>query len=106
MRVMLASIALLLAACGQSADTAYTPQYEFGFMQSCEAGSASPELCACIWDEVEANVPRGDFDALERMPAAERGSQPLSRQIEGYAMACAANLPPPAAAPVEPAPAP
>jgi hypothetical protein len=100
MRALLALVALALAACGQQPSTAeYTPQHAFGFTESCTAQSGSRELCTCIWGKVEANVPRADFDALERMPAAERTDHPLSRQIEGYAVECAATLPQPTTEP-------
>lgn len=96
---------LVLAACGPQPSTfEYTPDYAYGFTQSCAAqGGASRELCTCIWGKIEANVPRADFDALERLSAAERSAHPLSRQIEGYALECAASLPQPIA---EPAPTP
>ena len=108
MRALLALAALALAACGQQPSTAeYTPQHAFGFTESCTAQSGSRELCACIWGKVEANVPRADFDALERLPAAERDAHALTRQIEGYAVNCAATLPQPAVTPpVEPEAAP
>lgn len=107
MRSLLAFAILALAACGPQAEPAYTPEYSFGFTQSCTAQSGSRELCTCIWGKIEANVPRADFDALERTPAAERSAHPLSRQIEGYAVECAANLPQPAVNPaVEPEAAP
>jgi len=101
MRALLALVALALAACGQQPSTAeYTPQHAFGFTESCTAQSGSRELCACIWGKVEANVPRADFDALERLPAAQRTDHPLSRRIEGFAVECAATLPQPATEPV------
>jgi len=104
MRALFALAALALAACGeQPSTTTYTPDYAFGFTQSCTTSSGSRELCTCIWGKIEANVPRADFDALERATPAERANHPLSRQIEGYAVECAANLPQPAAIPgVEP----
>lgn len=98
MRFFLAGCCVaLLAACGQASSTIeYTPDYAYGFTQSCAAqGGASRELCTCIWGKIESNVPRADFDALERLPAAERSTHPLSRQIEGYAVECAASLPQP-----------
>lgn len=107
MRALLAFAFLMLAACGPQAQPGYTPEYSFGFTQSCTAQGAPRELCTCIWSKIEANVSRADFDALERMSVAERGDHPLSRQIEGYAVECAANLPQPAVTPgVEPETAP
>ncbi len=100
MRALMALAVLALAACGPQADPGYTPEYSFGFTQSCTASSGSHELCACIWDKIEANVSRADFDALERMTPAEREAHPLNAQIQGYAVECAANLPQPAVNPV------
>lgn len=97
MRALLTLAVLAVAACGPRPSSAeYTPEYAFGFTQSCTAQSGSRDLCGCIWGKIEANVARADFDALERMSAAERTNHPLSRQIEGYAVECAASLPQPA----------
>lgn len=99
---VLTGVMLALAACGQPA-TGYTEQHSFGFMQGCTAQGMAREMCGCIWGKIEANISRADFDALERMNAAERGGHPLSRQIEGYAVECAATLPQPTIEPaVEP----
>ena len=107
MRALMALVVLALAACGPQAEPGYTPEYSFGFTQSCTARSGSHELCTCIWEKIEANVSRADFDALERMTPAEREVHPLNAQIQGYAVECAANLPQPAINPaVEPETAP
>lgn len=83
-----ALMALWLAACGQQPPpAAYPPHYELNFMQACQAREAAA-LCRCVWDRIAAEVPRADFDALERAPLAERETSPLTRQIEGYAVAC------------------
>lgn len=98
-----AILLVALAACGPQAEPGYTPEYSFGFTQSCAAQSGSRELCTCIWEKIEANVPRSEFDALERLSPADRATHPMSRQIEGYAIECAANLPQPTITPpVEP----
>lgn len=100
--VALAGVALAFAACGQP-ETGYTEQHSFGFMQGCTAQGMSREMCGCVWGKIEANISRADFDALERMTVAQRDGHPLSGQIEGYAMECAATLPQPAIEPaVEP----
>ena len=107
MRALMALALLALAACGPQAEPGYTPEYAFGFTQSCTAQSGSHELCSCIWEKIEANVSRADFDALERMTPAEREAHPLNARIQGYALECAAALPQPAINPaVEPEAAP
>ena len=94
----------LAAAVACSPPRTYPAAIQHSFMQACEARSAVPGLCACTWEQIEANVAPSDFIALENMPEAERLASPVSRQIEGYAMACASRLPPPPIA--EPTPTP
>lgn len=89
MKPLAAFALLLLAACGRQG---YPPEYEFNFMQACEARSQVAGLCACTWDRIEAEVPPADFAALERLPAAERGAHPLKLQIDEYALVCARRL--------------
>lgn len=84
-------LAVALGGCGRPA-TGYPASYELNFMQACEARSTVPGLCACTWARIEAEVPPADFTALERLPAAERETHPLKRQIDGYALACAREL--------------
>jgi hypothetical protein len=88
--VLILVLASITAACGRPAAEAYPPHYEMNFMQACEARQERA-LCACIWGRISAEVPRADFDALERAPAAERANDPLTREIEGYAVACNAG---------------
>jgi hypothetical protein len=90
--------ALSLTACAPQAP-AYPDHYEFGFMQACEAQGPIEGLCACVWEEIEANIARSDFDALERMSPEDRAASPLQRQIEGYVRECAATLSAPGGAP-------
>jgi hypothetical protein len=89
--LILLGCVLLAAACGRPA-TGYPAAYELNFMQACEARSTVPGLCACTWDKIEAEVAPADFAALERLPAAERETHPLKRQIDDYALACAREL--------------
>lgn len=97
--VLIASGLIGLAACGQ--ERGYPPNYEFNFMQACEAQRPAAGVCSCIWDRIEAGVRRSDFEALERMSASERAESPVTAQIEGFALACA-----PAPAPLSEPPPP
>jgi len=92
MRVGLISvIACIVSACGPAQAPSYPPEYKVNFMRACEAQpEAADGRCGCIWDAIEANVPPGDFAALERLPPAERDANALTRQIEGYALSCIA----------------
>jgi hypothetical protein len=76
-----------LGSCGREA--AYPPQYEFNFMQACEAQQPAAGVCACIWGRIEAEVPRAQFEALEQSPAASRAQDPLTLRIQEFALACA-----------------
>jgi hypothetical protein len=77
------------------------------FMNSCQAQGSSAELCACVWDRVEADVPANDFAALERLPGPEREAHPLMAQIRGYRESCNVAIEPPVTpGPEEPVPAP
>lgn len=101
-KLMILVAALALSACGQRDET-YPPHYEFNFMQACEAQRPAAGVCDCIWARVIAEVPRRDFEALEHQSVAQRESNPLTQQIAGYGLQCAAAAP----APAEPeAPAP
>ncbi|MBL8531786.1 MAG: hypothetical protein JNK94_08630 [Hyphomonadaceae bacterium] len=80
--------ALLLAACGQN-QTGYPPEIAYNFTQACEAQRPAAGVCGCIWERIEANVPRAEFEALERLSPAQRTEHPLTAQIEGFALACA-----------------
>lgn len=96
MRSIAAAVLLAcLGACGAPPVPAtYSPEYEQNFMVACESQSSIEGLCACTWDRIEAEVPRADFDALERLAGAQREEAPLARQIERYAASCAASLSP------------
>lgn len=89
MRIAILAVVVALGACGK-ADGAYPPAYELNFTRACEAQGAPADLCACAWGKIEAEIPRRDFEAWERLPVAERAAHPLQRQIAGYALACAA----------------
>ncbi len=96
MRFVFALAALVLAACTPPSNE-YPPGMEMNFMRACEAASQIEGLCACTWDQIEANISPSDFAALDQMPGPERAAHPLTRQIEGYAMACHAQSQTPAA---------
>jgi hypothetical protein len=83
---------LTLAACTPPAPQGYPPGVEQNFMRACEAQSTVSGLCACTWERIEAVVTPADFAALERLPGSERAAHPLAQQIEGYALACAAEI--------------
>lgn len=76
------------------------------FVNSCTAQGSSDELCGCIWDRVEADIPPNDFAALELLPGPEREAHPLMAQIRGYREACSVSLAPPVPVAEEPVPAP
>jgi hypothetical protein len=90
-RAAFALVLFLAAGCGPPR-TGYPPAYERNFMRACEARSAIPDLCACMWDKIEADIAPDAFAALERLPTAERDAHPLKRQIDGYALTCAREL--------------
>ena len=76
-----------LAACGNAA-TGYPPQYELNFIRSCEAQNPPAGVCQCTWDKIEAQIPRSEFDAFERMPAAQRSSSPIQQRLQSFALEC------------------
>jgi hypothetical protein len=82
---------LFLAACGQPQSAGYPPQYEYNFMQACRAGGSDDALCGCIWRKIVAEIPVRDFEAFERLPAAERPTHPMMTQVRTYQTACAAG---------------
>ena len=103
MRSIFAVVLMLgLAACAPPAPASYPPQVEANFMRGCENRGATQSYCSCVWEKVEAQISPRDFEALERMPAAQRETHPLTRQIAGFAMECQAA---PAAAPAQEPPA-
>lgn len=91
MRTLLAALAVLtLAACGQRQE-GYTEQYRYGVVSSCmQQPGATAAICNCYWDRIEAELPRSDFDAYERMTPAQRDASPLKARLAGYGHACAA----------------
>lgn len=91
---VLVALTLALSACGRP-DAGFPPQYELNFMRACEAQHPVTGVCACTWAKIESEISRADFDALERLSAAERPTAPLQQQIQGYALACAAAAPTP-----------
>lgn len=103
MRLTLALAVFVLAGCGQAARE-YPADFEFNFMNACQAQGAAAALCTCAWDRIEANVPPAEFSALEQLPGPAREAHPLTEQINGYVMACAGELS--ADQPAEQAPAP
>ena len=91
-RLALALCLVLLAACGRSETPPYPPAYEVNFKTACETRT-TPARCACIWDKIEDEVDPNAFAALEQLPLSERQAHPLTRQIEGYALACRGTPP-------------
>lgn len=102
MRIAASLVIVLLAACSPP-QQGYPPQIELNFRNACEAQSPPDGLCSCVWSRIEADVEPGDLMALERLPINERQSHALTEQINGYALACRAQL---QGAPEEPSPAP
>jgi hypothetical protein len=92
MRLVLALAVFALAACSPPRSGEYPPDIEMNFMRACEAQSTVPGLCACTWEKIKTEVPVTDFQALELLPGPERLAHPLSQQINGYALACGAQL--------------
>jgi hypothetical protein len=106
MRLLAFVTLLVLSACNPQ-PASYPPDYERNFMTACEAQGSSNALCACVWDRIEADIPPGDFAALERLPGPEREAHALTAQINGYVEACNIRLAPPlSVGPEEPVPAP
>lgn len=90
MRIVLFAAILALSACSPP-QQGYPPAYELNFMRGCEAQGAPRAVCACSWARVEAEVPRADLDRLERAPASQRPNDPVQKQLEGFALQCAAE---------------
>jgi len=88
---MILCAGIVAAACGPASDSAYPPAYELNFMRACEAQGPAAGVCPCTWERIEAEVPRADFEALERATPAERAADPLTARIEAYARACGAG---------------
>lgn len=94
--------ALLLAGCGQPQQAAtYTPEYELNFMRACQANGTPVSACGCVWGKISTEVPVGEFEAYELLPAEARTSHPLTAQVREFIQACA---PPQAPEPVPVAP--
>jgi hypothetical protein len=94
MRLLALGSLLALAACNPPPAT-YPADTVRNFAMACEAQGSSRELCGCVWERIETNVPPGDFAALERLPGPEREIHPLTTQINGYVEACNVTLSPP-----------
>ncbi len=89
--LVIAASCLALAACGR-AERGYTPEHQRNFTLGCAAGSAEAEaLCACIWEKIEAEVPRPDFESLDHAPRAERAAHPVAQRISAFAAQCRAG---------------
>lgn len=89
MRRIATALALVAALAGCGAPAAgYPPQYELNFVRACEAQNPPAGVCQCTWDKVEAQIPRSEFDAFERMPGAQRSSSPIQRQLQSFALEC------------------
>lgn len=86
--ILLLPVALGLAACAPPAPATYSPQVEANFLRACQSRNAPESYCSCVWEKVEAQISPRDFEALERMPAAQREASPVTRQIAGFAMEC------------------
>lgn len=83
---------LLLSACAPR-PAEFPAGTEANFMLACQAQSTAAS-CTCIWDKIEAENSPAEYVALERMSAEQRRDHPLTRRIEGYALACAASSAP------------
>ncbi|MGD9981757.1 MAG: hypothetical protein AB7H66_02995 [Hyphomonadaceae bacterium] len=104
---LLALVSLLALGACNPRPVVYPPGVELTFVNSCQAQGSSAELCGCVWERVEAEVPADDFAALERLPLPEREAHPLMAQIRGYRETCSVAInPPPAPDAEEPVPAP
>lgn len=79
-----------VASCAPSART-YPPEYQITFTASCELQTA-PQVCACAWERIVAEVRVSQFEVLERMSAAQRATNPLTQQIQGYFLTCAGDF--------------
>ena len=88
MRGLMALLVLALGACTPPAPATFPPGTEMTFMSACQRQGAPEGYCSCVWDRIEAEVPPGEFVALERLSGPEREAHPLTRQIAGYALAC------------------
>lgn len=73
----------------------YPPDIARNFMIACEAQGSTNALCGCTWQKIELNISPSDFASLERLPARQRETHPLTAQINGYVEACAVDLAPP-----------
>ena len=80
--------AAALTACQQQ-PAGYTPEYRLNFVRACEAQRPPAGICQCTWERIETEIPRADFDALERMPAAQRDASPIQARIRDLALECA-----------------
>jgi hypothetical protein len=80
-----------LAACSRAPET-YPPDFERNFITACEAQGSTAELCRCSWERITAEIRPSDFAALERLPGPERETHPLMARINGFMMACQAQL--------------
>lgn len=86
----LVAAALMLAtlsACGIPS-AGYPPQYELNFIRACEAQNPPTGVCQCTWDKIEAQIPRSEFDAFERMSASQRPSSPTQQRLTTFALEC------------------
>ncbi|MEZ5995009.1 MAG: hypothetical protein R3C25_04585 [Hyphomonadaceae bacterium] len=95
----IAALALILAVSlgvceRRAAEEGFSPDYRLNFVNACQAQGSGPEMCACAWDRIEAEVSRRDFDALERLPGPQRDADPLTARINQYVQACAAQFAP------------
>jgi hypothetical protein len=80
-------LACALAACGRAG--AYPASYKTNFLQSCQVAGSSESHCTCIWDRIEKEVPRAEFDALEQA-MSHGASTPLKDRIGQFALQCPA----------------
>lgn len=77
-----------LAGCERAG--AFPPQYRTAFLSSCQVQGESEAHCACVFDKVEQNISREDFEALDR--AAQMGeAHPLASRIAEYSAECRAS---------------
>lgn len=56
---------LLFAACSPK-EGGYPDQVRENFVTACSEGGAPEDTCACMFDEIEENIPFDEYAELER----------------------------------------
>jgi hypothetical protein len=84
-------VALLIAAavlvgCGDEAPDDYDADVEREFLEECTTASPA-QLCQCLYDRIEAEIPFARFEQVDRELAADPGDPP--DDIARLAVICA-----------------